>query len=194
MARAKKELKEEIANDVQAAEGMAGADSDAFQAEPAPEASTITDCGQTGEEAPQAMDQDVDQAGQEDFEQLPPLAATEDGKDPAQDLTDGQEPQPELAPTQDDPSLDAGAQAEYLGVEKPGLQETEIEPSPNNQVSGQESADAQPEDGASPKPAAQKLRMPSRKGGRGWFPSTPSALWRRSGTSCATTCWTWLSR
>ena len=160
MARPKKEPKEEpVVDEIETdpSADMASAD---LQAEPGMEAEQGESSGMADWELSQMADQGEGQAGPEEevYGEPPPETGTEPDMTPEQDLADGQEPQSDASMMEAEP-------AGYLGLEAPVPQDPEIGPD-DGKAAEPAPADDQQQGDASAKPAAQKLRMPGRRGPR----------------------------
>lgn len=160
MARPKKEPKEEpVVDEIETdpSADMASAD---LQAEPGMEAEQGESSGMADWELSQMADQGEGQAGPEEevYGEPPPETGTEPDMTPEQDLADGQEPQSNASMMEAEP-------AGYLGLEAPVPQDPEIGPD-DGKAAEPAPADDQQQGDASAKPAAQKLRMPGRRGPR----------------------------
>lgn len=160
MARPKKEPKEDPVVDEIEAESTAGLDGAVPQAEPGLEAEQAEGSGMTDWELSQLAAQEEDQVGQgvEAYGEPPPETGIETDMVPEPGPADGQELQADAFVPDDEP-------AGYLGLETPVSQAPETGPS-DDQPAEPEPANDQPMGSASEKPAAQKLRMPGRRGPR----------------------------
>ena len=160
MARPKKEPKEEpVVDEIETdpSADMASAD---LQAEPGMEAEQGESSGMADWELSQMADQGEGQAGPEEevYGEPPPETGTEPDMTPEQDLADGQEPQADASMMEAEP-------AGYLGLEAPVPQDPGAGPD-DGKAAEPAPADDQQQGDASAKPAAQKLRMPGRRGPR----------------------------